>query len=480
MNKLFIRGLSSDTRKIKPGDLFVALKGAKQEGSAFIEEAIQRGAVAVLSENRISRAYSLPVIPYSNLKQSLGYIAARFFDEPSKKCSVIGITGTNGKTSCSHFIASLCSPQNFSTAVMGTLGVGFLDKLIPTGFTTPDAITTQETLNNLHQAGAKCVAMEVTSHALTQDRVNGVQFHTAIFTNLTRDHLDYHENEEAYFQAKKRLFDVFAPRYALINIDDPYGQRLMQSPLSPGTEKIAYGILPATKSNYPLHIRVQNQAFSKQGMSVTLDSPFGRGEMQVPLLGHFNLSNVLASVGAACLQGLSFEKTLESVRNLKPVSGRMNVLGGSENEPHVVIDYAHTPDALLQVLLALKPYCKGKLWCIFGCGGERDPGKRPLMASVAEQNSDRVIVTQDNPRSEDPEAIIEAILKGFQRKNAVHIEPNRAEAILLAITEAKGDDWIVIAGKGHETVQIQGTEHLPFRDDVCATQALARRKTCAP
>lgn len=486
MNNPVIRGATLDSRKVTPGDVFFAMKGETSDGRQYIQSAIEKGAVAVITEKLIvekekyQTSSKVPIIEYDDLKNTLGFIASRFYGEPSSKMKVIGITGTNGKTSCSHFIAQLSNLFNQPSGVIGTLGAGLLHHIKDFGLTSPDAVTLQALLSELYAVGAKNVALEVSSHALMQGRVAGVTFQTAIFTNLTRDHLDYHENFEAYFNAKQKLFTECKPEKAILNVEDPSGQRLAEMGLP--VDQII-GITTQDKAPISLDTRhlqgmITTHALKMDdtGCRAEIHSPWGIGKIYCPLLGRFNLSNALAAVAALCLQEYPFKEVLERVSELKPVAGRMNRLGGGPNEPSIVIDYAHTPDALAQVLSALRTHCRGKLWCVFGCGGDRDPGKRALMAIVAEQWSDVVIVTQDNPRTENPDKIMEDILKGFSSERTnILIEADRARAIDIAVAQASPSDLIVIAGKGHETFQIIQTEKIPFVDEHCARQALARR-----
>lgn len=493
LEELRIQGLSLDSRRLKQGDLFIALKGLVQDGRRYIPEAIKKGAVAILSDavqddkiNSLFRADqrlsppSVPIIYYSDLRNSLSHIAARFFDDPSRAIPVIGITGTNGKTSCSHFIAQIFSEENKRCGVMGTLGNGLLPALSATDCTTLDPIQTQEQLFNLKNLGAELVAMEVTSHALTQGRVEALHFHTGIFTNLTRDHLDYHQSMQNYFQAKQRLFTELTPKFSIVNLDDEHGQLLVQELIRRNlpTEIIGYTQNPKknTENGYSL-VSAQSITLDETGIKAVIHSPWGEGTLECPLLGNFNLSNILASLAAVIVQGVPFNDALKAIKNIKTVSGRMVTLGGEKNQPRVVVDYAHTPDALSKVLKALRAHCKGTLWCVFGCGGDRDRGKRSEMAKVVEELSDKIILTQDNPRTEDPNRIMEDIIAGFKNPNAttLQIDQDRRSAISLAVLNANSEDIILVAGKGHEPYQIIGTEKIPFSDQSEVIQALKRR-----
>lgn len=485
MNDVIIKGLSLDSRRVKPNYLFIALKGLTSDGRQYIPQAIEKGAAAIFIEKcednaaylKMAEKSNIPIIEYPNLKNCVGFIAADFYNQPSSQIAVVGITGTNGKTSCSHFIAEICNSLGKITGVIGTLGSGFLGDLDAFGLTTPDAITLQEILSHFKQAGAKVASLEVTSHALSQGRVNGVQFHTTIFTNLTRDHLDYHETMEDYFQAKKRLFLEYPSKFSIINLDDPKGLSLISEIAQSKAQKIGI-TLDAKKIQLPEGIEIvsaENIIENDQGIKAHIKTPWGETELYCPLLGRFNLTNALTALTACCLQGLPLEQVAHRIRTLTPVPGRMNRLGGGL-APQIVIDFAHTPDALSKVLSELKPHCQGKLWCVFGCGGDRDPGKRPQMASVVAQFCEKIVVTQDNPRMEDGNKIIQDIMKGFKTQDSIVIEPDRAKAIEFAISKASSDDIILIAGKGHETYQIIQNEKKPFSDEVSARVALARRQ----
>ena len=326
------------------------------------------------------------------------------------------------------------------------------------------------------------MVIEVTSHALTQNRVSGVEFHTAIYSNLTHEHLDYHNNIEAYWQAKQKLFTEFQPKFSVLNVEDPFGQRLFLDPRLYKAERstIAYTTESSISSNLSDSstnlITTHNLNFTPTGMHALVKTPWGEGMLSCPLLGRFNLSNVLAALAAVCLQGVELSEVLQAIPYLKTVPGRMMRLGGQNGEPIVVIDYAHKPDALALVLKALRPQCRGKLGCIVGCGGDRDRSKRALMAANAEQLSDVLILTQDNPRTEDPKQIFEDMLQGIQDRNAVVIEYDRKLAIKKAILNAKSDDLILIAGKGHEEYQIVGNHKIPFSDQVEVEAALQERR----
>ncbi len=496
MNDRVIQDITMDSRQVKPGDLFIAVPGLTVDGRTYIEQALKNGAAAILCE---ANAYDFPsskasnpaVIPIPHLKSIIGHIAGRFFDDPSQHLPVIGITGTSGKTSTAHFIAQFFASCHKRCAMMGTLGVGFLGELQETGCTTLDAIATQRALATLKDAHADVVAMEVTSHALAQNRVAGVQFQTAIFTNLSRDHLDYHQSMAHYWQEKQKLFLEFAPKFSIINMDDEYGQALLNEKqlYADGTRVIAY---TAYSDRAEIPTSVPESAFLKEGMELitthnlildaagiraTIRTPWGAGQLTCPLFGRFNLSNVLAAVATLCLQGIPLADILAATPVLTTVPGRMMRFGGMGTKPLVIVDYAHKPNALAQVLEVLRKHCKGKIWCVFGCGGDRDKGKRPLMAAHVENLSDHFIITQDNPRTEDPNAIVQDILSGLHSPEKAVIESDRKKAIACAIQAANSEDVVLIAGKGHEDYQIIGTQKFELSDIQEVQLALEKRTT---
>lgn len=480
-----ITGISLDSRSLKAGDLFVALAGSKQDGRDFIAQAISGGCAAIIAEaqgfaaicpehsiaRQLLKSAAKPLVLVDNLDEQVSAIAGRFYNYPGRAMTIFGITGTNGKTTCASLISQLQSQLDGLSGLVGTLGYGIVSKtgaaMAATGMTTPDAVTLQKILAELLGQGAKSVAMEVSSHSLAQHRVDDVGIDCAIFTNLSRDHLDYHGDEQQYGAAKATLFNLEGIKAAAINSDDPFGAALLAQ-LPAGLKAYSYGL------NADADIRATNIDFSSSGVSADVRSPWGQGRLQSCLLGEFNLLNLLAVIAAVCASGVSFDRVLANIPRLQPVSGRMEVvLPGAE--PTVIVDYAHTPDALEKALIALRQHCAGKLWCVFGCGGDRDSGKRALMAAVAEQFADRVVVTSDNPRNEDPDAIIADIMVGFANPEAVHIEADRGKAIRCAIAQAADNDRILVAGKGHEDYQQIGSAKLPFSDQVEARKALGAR-----
>jgi len=457
-----IIGLTLDSRLVTPGALFFATAGTRAHGRNFIDDAIARGAAAVLcdaSAPGVEDRHGVPVISVRGLNGLIGPIAARFYGEPSRDQLVVGITGTNGKTSTCQFIAQALN-QDGPCGVIGTLGNGLYGKLAESAHTTPDAITLHALLAEFRDAGAKQVVMEVSSHGQQQGRTAGVAFDVAVFTNLTHEHLDYHGNMINYGRAKRALFETPGLKYAVINVDDEFGRQLLVSmPGAVGT--VSYGLEGGALVPSLLGKDLQ---LDHSGLRMTVESDWGRGELHVPLLGRFNAANLLAALGALLASGMGFDAALQRLSHVQPVPGRMNGYGGKGGQPLVVVDYAHTPDALEQVLLALRAHTNGNLCCVFGCGGDRDRTKRPLMAKVAERLADRVIITDDNPRSENPAVIIADILAGLANVDAVTVIHNRATAIREAIADASPDDVVLVAGKGHEEYQLVGGQRLAFSD----------------
>ncbi|MBB5444028.1 MULTISPECIES: UDP-N-acetylmuramoyl-L-alanyl-D-glutamate--2,6-diaminopimelate ligase [unclassified Paraburkholderia] len=483
--------LHADTRSLAAGDAFFAYAVDGADNRAFIDAAIKRGAAAVLVQPEgfsgtldASVAHAVPA-----LNELAGTIASAWYRDPSDAMLAVGITGTNGKTSCSQWVAAALSARGTRCAIVGTLGTGLVGQLVHTGFTTPDAPQLQRSLAQLRDAGAQAVAMEVSSHALHQGRVNGTAFDIAVFTNLTQDHLDYHGTFEAYEAAKARLFAWPELRAAVINRDDAAGRRLLASTRS-HARTIAYGI-EGEHGDADANCTPQSDAWltaSNVRATVTgtafhlSTSDWGNAEVEVQTLGLFNVGNLLAVLGVLLAADVPFDAALAELAKLEPVNGRMQRLGGrlQNDEPLVVIDYAHTPDALEKTLEALRPIATargGELVCMFGCGGDRDATKRPLMGAIAERLADNVVVTSDNPRSEDPLAIIEQISVGMQDASKARRIEDRASAILQAIRGAAREDVIVLAGKGHEATQEIMGKKRAFSDQDHARLALAARAT---
>ncbi|HEM8494601.1 UDP-N-acetylmuramoyl-L-alanyl-D-glutamate--2,6-diaminopimelate ligase [Burkholderia multivorans] len=476
--------LHADTRSLRAGDVFVAYAVDGADNRAFIADALARGAAAVLYQPEgLAATPNAPVaLAVPALDQLAGEIASGWYGDPSDGLLAIGVTGTNGKTSCTQWIAAALTALHQPCAIIGTLGSGMPGHLVPTGFTTPDAPQLQRSLAQLRDGGAQAVAMEVSSHALHQGRVNGTAFDIAVFTNLTQDHLDYHRTFEAYEAAKAKLFAWRGLRAAVVNRDDAAGRRLLEK-LAGRVRTIAYGIGDAQQApDADRELLALDVRATATGTAFRLRSSWGDADIEVGTLGTFNVSNLLAVLGALLAADVPFDAALAEIARLEPVNGRMQRLGGrlQNDEPLVVIDYAHTPDALEKTLDALRPIAVargGRLVCMFGCGGDRDATKRPLMGAIAERLADDVVITSDNPRSEDPQAIIDQIVAGMTAPDRARRIEDRASAILQAVRGAAREDVVVLAGKGHEATQEIMGKKRAFSDQDHARLALAARAT---
>ncbi len=467
-----VHGLTDDSRKVLPGMAFAAYPGVAGDGRPWIADAVARGATAVFWDPTGFTCPDLPVpqLPVPDLQHRAGYLAARLYGDPSRHLPVIGVTGTNGKTSCTHWLAQALGAAGRSCGLIGTLGSGMPGALQPSGFTTPGPVTLQEQLAGLRDAGARAVAMEVSSHALAQGRVQAVRFDLALFTNLTRDHLDFHGDMQAYGQAKAALFHAAGLRRAVLNLDDAFGAALHERLLQAGVPALGYSQRGPLAASLPA-VTAETVRFHPAGVDFRLCTPQGQVAIASPLLGAFNLSNLLGVLACLIESGVALSALPALVAALTPPPGRLQAVSAS---PHVqvLVDYAHTPDALAEVLRALRAGLHGgRLICLFGCGGDRDAGKRPLMGRLAEQLADVVVLTSDNPRSEDPEEILHQIAAGMQHPPYAQVA-DRACAIGLAIELARPGDIVLLAGKGHETTQeIQGRK-LPFSDAAVARRVL--------
>lgn len=468
-----ISGIQLDSRQVAPGDLFIALRGNDLDGNRFIDDAVDRGAVAVLSEREEDFGrWHLPVIFRPQLRAEVGAIAARFFAEPSKRLPVIGVTGTNGKSSITLLIAQWLEAMGRPCPVMGTLGNGRPEHLQPSPNTTPDAVTVQRLLAQWRDGGAAAATMEVSSHALVQQRVAGVEFTGAIFSNLTHDHLDYHGSWDAYRQAKRTLFECPSLQWAVINADDDSAAYISDA-LVPDCRQLSISLAGGEAD-----VVLEDSELSLQGMSLKWRSPWGNHRLHCALLGDFNRFNVLAAWTALMAMGYEAEALAQVADQLKPVAGRLQLVNEAGWQgARVVVDYAHTPDALDQALSSLSHLCTGQLWCVVGCGGDRDRAKRKEMASIARRLADRVVFTSDNPRSEDPQAIINDMCAGLGTP-ADRVEVDRRTAIEWALQGAVAGDCVLIAGKGHERYQEIGGRRLPF-DDVAVASAMMRREVAS-
>lgn len=483
-----ISAVCDDSREVIPGALFFARRGGKVDARRFVAKAIETGAKAVVIEGSQANPCwdrGAVVVGVADIVGAIGHAADRFYDHPSRRLGVAAITGTNGKTSVAY-LAALGGGERW--AFLGTLGSGTPDHIEDTLLTTPRAIELQKRLARFRDQGFAHVALEASSHALEQRRLDGVSIRTAAFTNLSRDHLDYHRTMEDYARAKSSLFDTTMNLdHAVINRDDPLGSKLLETlaermdcvaitlddslPSDPKS-RLVRGRISSLRQGDPSRSRIES---TLPGLSLEIDSPFGKGRLDTRLIGAFNAYNLLIAIAIACLHGHPFEDVLRRLTGVGAVSGRMQALGGV-SKPLAVIDYAHTPEALLFALEALRSMVPGTLWCVFGCGGERDRGKRAQMARAAEAMADRVIISDDNPRGEDGDAIVADILGGFEAPEAVIVERDRALAIHHAIERACAGDAVLIAGKGHENWQEAGGHRRPFSDLEKARQALDAKR----
>ncbi|MEE9397118.1 MAG: UDP-N-acetylmuramoyl-L-alanyl-D-glutamate--2,6-diaminopimelate ligase [Methylococcales bacterium] len=471
-----VTGLSLDSQEVKPGYLFVALAGIKTHGMNFVAEAIRKGTVAVIYDpgkggeqltSPFRYSSHIPFLAVEKLDQKVGFIADRYFGHPSAYMDVIGITGTNGKTSCSFFIAQALKAEKRCT-VSGTLGWGPVESLEATSHTTPDAITGHSRLAEMYRHGSEVVAMEVSSHGQSQGRVNGVRFRGALFTNFSRDHLDYHGSETAYLAAKLRFLQVPGLKFAAVNLDDSSAGKILS--VVPANVRV----LGFSRKQVQAHVEMVVASKVRQdskGIAFEVEHGGEVADVSAPVYGDFNVENLLATVTVLLGMEFSLIKAAALVGNVRPVPGRMERFDQGLHRPSVIVDYAHTPHALESVLTALRQHCRGKLWAVFGCGGDRDQGKRPEMGRIAKRLADRIVLTDDNPRSEDGDAIVNEILVGC-RGASVEIIRDRKKAIWQAIGGAKSEDIVLIAGKGHEAIQQIGVNKFPFSDRKEVREAL--------
>ncbi|WP_265299379.1 UDP-N-acetylmuramoyl-L-alanyl-D-glutamate--2,6-diaminopimelate ligase [Verminephrobacter eiseniae] len=476
--------LHSDSRLIAPGDGFIAWPGASTDGRAHVADAIARGATACLVEQAGVAAFAFPATPGASLaslpglKAAAGPIAAQWFDQPSRQLDVLAVTGTNGKTSTAWWLADALNGRAKSPvcALAGTLGLGVPPVLETAGMTTPDPLRLQRALRQFVDRGLSACAIEASSIGLEQGRLAGTQIRVAIFTNCTQDHLDYHGSMAAYWRAKRALFDWPGLQAAVINIDDPAGAQLHAE---------LAGRVPdlwSISTQGPARLAARDITLAAQGLRCTVREGAAPQRLTTRVIGHYNLQNLLAVLATLRSLGWPLAEALQAGAGLQPVPGRMQQLALA-GQPLVVVDYAHTPDALAKALQALRPLAArraGRLWCVFGCGGDRDAGKRPLMGAAAEQQADRLLLTSDNPRSEDPDAILRQILQGISRRRAVRTEPDRAAAIAQAVAEAAPADVLLIAGKGHEDSQEVAGVRRPFSDWAHAQRAMQARQRAVP
>jgi len=476
--------LHADSRPVGAGDGFIAWPGAATDGRRYVGAALAQGAAACLVEADGVEAFDFEsdaIAAYAGLKAATGPIAAAYYDTPSAQLEVLAVTGTNGKTSTAWWLAQALSseaarPRRLPCAVIGTLGIGVPPDVSYTGLTTPDPVMLQRELREFVEHGFGACAIEASSIGIAERRLDGTQIAVAVFTNFTQDHLDYHGSMDAYWQAKAELFRWPGLRAAVVNIDDLHGASLVASLVERGTG--ALDVWTVSAGGAPARLTAADIGYDDQGLRFTVVER-GEGEqaLATQLIGQYNVANLLGVLGTLRALGLSLEEAVSACGGLQSVPGRMERLS-VPGHPLAVVDYAHTPDALDKALAGLRPLARqrgGALWCVFGCGGDRDNGKRPMMAAVVEKQADRVVVTSDNPRSEKPAAIISQILLGLARPEAAQVEPDRARAIADTLAQARPEDVVLIAGRGHEAWQEIAGERIAFSDRAHAIDALTRR-----
>jgi UDP-N-acetylmuramoyl-L-alanyl-D-glutamate--2,6-diaminopimelate ligase len=461
--RLAVTDLTLDSRAVRPGAVFVALRGGRDHGIQYAQQALDRGAAVVLYDLDDSVGEPpQPSLGVRGLKARLGELARAFYATAAQP-TIVGVTGTNGKTTVAYLLAQALHQPRAPCAYVGTLGYGIPPHLTTHGFTTPDCFTLHRELAEL---GAPRVAMEVSSHALNQERIAGLTFHTAVFTNLTRDHLDEHGDLASYGDAKRKLFTVSGLAYAVLNTDDAFAATIARS-LPAGCTLLRTSV---RTSAVELSGRLKRSDLA--GVELDIAGKFGTGRIASKLVGAFNAENLLSALGALLAQGMTLSAACAALNAAKPAPGRMEVLGGPPGKPWVVVDYAHTPDALQRVLTALEDAVTGELWCVFGCGGDRDRGKRPMMGAAAADLADRIVLTDDNPRSEDPVRIISDIRSGVGGHPRVSVIHDRRTALSVAIERARPGDVVLVAGKGHEAEQLVGSERRAFSDRAVVAELL--------
>ena len=473
--EMFISGIASDSRKVKSGFLFLACKGINNHGINYLKEAAKAGASAVAWDSSTSIAPNktdITLIAVDNLFQHLGEIANRFYKKPSYDLKTIGITGTNGKTTTAWLLKQCLDCLGDRCAYIGTLGSGIDELTDNQGMTTPAAIELHHTLSKFLKTGAKSAVIEVSSHALSQGRVNGIQFDAGIFTNLTQDHLDYHGDMQTYFETKSKLFLEHNPKIKIINVNSKYGIKLTEQC---SQDAIIVSSIPEMVVNRKFFVIIKSFSMNHVGSKVFFSSSWGEGVFKIPLPGIFNIENAAVVLAYLLATGIDLNKACDALSSVKAPSGRMQKLQFCDRR--IYVDYAHTPNALESALKALRPHSLSKLWCVFGCGGDRDKGKRPLMARVVEKYADYVVVTSDNPREEGSTNIIEDILSGIKNKNSIKVIEDRAKAINWAISNSNKNDIVLIAGKGHEAYQEINGERQPFSDAVQVNLAIKSLRT---
>ncbi len=452
-----IRGLSIDSRAVREGDLFIAMPGAKTDGRKYIEQVADKAVCVICEPPRPEVSVGIPVFPVTALAEKVGAIASRFYGNPSERMQVVAITGTNGKTSCSHFIAQCLDTLGEKSAVIGTMGYGPSGMLKANSLTTPDPVSIQKMLAELLAESCGVVTIEASSHGLSQHRLNGTRVAVAVLTNVTRDHLDYHESFEHYKAAKLRLFEMSTLKTAVLNSDDPFSEEITNS-LNDAVNVVTYSAGKATAD-----VCCRDLVFDMNGLRFTLKTPWGEAKIRSPLMGRFNIANMLATAAVLGSQGFEIKKIAIALNELDVVSGRMEVIKHPKL-PTVVIDYAHTPDALEKALLGIREHTRAELWCVFGCGGERDKGKRSQMGEIASRLANHVVITDDNPRGEPSMAIARDVARGVIGGADVEIETNRRLAIRKVLANAAIKDVVLIAGKGHEQYQETAKGRIEYSD----------------
>lgn len=472
---LTLTDLKIDSKDVKLGDLFIAIEGFKTSGTYYINEAILNGAMAILVDSNknlfLIKKYNhfklLPTVYCYELNKNLSSIAGRFYGHPSLLLQLIGVTGTNGKTTITHLLANWVTLLGKKSAVMGTLGNGVLGNITPSDWTTCSAVDVQKILTQFVQNQVKFVAMEVSSHGLAQYRADALYFNVAIFSNLSRDHLDYHVNIEQYKLAKWRLFSKLHVEHFIINIDDSVGYQWLFC--------LPNAVAVTIRNRLPEYwlgkwISLVKANYSLCGTEIVFNSSWGTGIIHSKLLGEFNVSNILLAFGALLVMGYPLSLLLSNAGFLEPVLGRLEILKSNCYRPTVIIDYAHTPDSLEKVLMFTKQFCRGQIWSIFGCGGDRDTSKRPIMGYIADRYSDYIIITDDNPRTENAESIVKDIISGIRNMKKIRVIQNRIDAIRITISQAQPNDFVLIFGKGHEKYQLIKNFRINYSDhDVIKT-----------
>ena len=471
-----IRNISSDSRALKPGDLFLACGGETSHGLDYVADAVTAGVAAIAWDSSTAEApaaeVGVPMIPVPDLAQHLGEIANRFFNRPSEQMHVVGVTGTNGKTTVAWLIAQCCELLGESCGYVGTLGAGVGEVAGGEGMTTPGAVELHRNLAEFRGAGAIWAAIEVSSHALSQGRVDGVTFDTVMFTNLSRDHLDYHGSMQRYFETKARLFLDYPARYRIVNLDSEFGTELASRC---GQDVVTVSTRFDRVSNGRPFVFVRSVVADGTGSHVRVSSSWGEGHFDLSLPGDFNVANAVIVLAAMLQHGIPVTQACGALSAVSAPPGRMERVPSGDASPSVYVDYAHTPEAVDVALRALRQHCTGRLWCVFGCGGDRDAGKRPQMGRVAERRADEIIITNDNPRSESPAAIIDEIVRGLTSADHATVIEDRAAAIAWAIEHAQPEDVVLIAGKGHENYQLIGGDRIDFSDYGAAMANLDKR-----